>query len=185
MKRRCVTENGFSLIEALFATSIIMLIVWFTVLTLIDSSQTSWLRLDAQFDSQYQAQKALDRLSIELHKAVQQQSPATPSPVCSVDSISFVPQKPPKIHPTDPEPPEPPPVVYQLEPGGQLVRIQSGIREIIGQKITHFEPRCALGGLVTLSIAAEATSARGGFNRTKGWSITQQLFSEVLVNTHA
>ena len=171
-------QRGLTYIEAIFATAIFVSIVLAVATTITQAGNTSWLRLGAQMDGQLQMQVAMDRLTDELRAAIIQGAPK-PSPNCSAQSVRFVQYVAP---PTDPPAPY---ITYSLNNDQQLIRQVEGNPDqaVVARGLRTFQPTCGPNGLVQLLISSQAKSAVPMAQRS-GWTVTQQLVSDVVVKSH-
>ena len=180
-----MNHRGLTYIEAIAATTIFVVVVLAVAITITQASNSSWLRVGTQFDSQLQAQKVLDRLGDELREAVAgvvvvqgvpTPSPATCGPSC-VQFVRFISQPDGSSLPYT--------IVYTLNGNQQLIRQQNGkADEVVASGLQTFQPTCGADGLVRLVVSTQARSLPVMYQRA-GWQVAQQLVSHVWVKVQS
>jgi len=154
-------RRGLTFVEVLLVTLIVGM-VGGILLMVATSGQSAWLMTDAQLLTLTETQRALDRVSEDLRQACQ----STVSCPAGAGQLVF------KQSPACADPA----ITYSLSGTNLTRQVGTAVPVTIATGVTGFAvPACA-GGLVNLSLTAQATTPNG---RT----LTQTISSQVWVQT--
>ena len=133
------------MVEMLIVGLIVALVVGGMTTALANSGSQIWLRTDVAMSSLSSAQRALDRISEDLHRRATQASLA-----CSTDQITFDPVG------------GGGPVAYVRTALGDLIRAEGALNDVMTTGLDAFAPACAAGSpLVRLLVTARVTAMSG------------------------
>ena len=143
---------GFTLVEILFVTVIVVLLLGGATFVVTQTGKQVWERTDTRMAALNQVQIAMNRLSDDLHKASQ-------TNLACVAGISGSCLNPPCLEFTPVG--ALPRVTYQRTNAGNLTRTQNGAAQTVAAGLVTFLPSCSGGGVVRLHLSAQVAGTSG------------------------
>lgn len=137
-------QGGYTLTEILIVAVVMSAVFGMGMYGVMEAGRNAWLTGDAQWDSEIEAQRVVDRISEDLRAA----SAATV--ICGADTLTI------GTGATQ--------VVYVYAPdadGGTLTRTQDGAATTVGSRLTGFALPSCVNGVVQLQVTSRGTTPGG------------------------